>query len=68
MARTRRPAEFDVLRLVADGLTAVAIGHIRRTSPRTVRKHLESIYAKLGYHDRLQAVTYARASGLLPRL
>ena len=58
-------AESEVLCLVAAGLTAVAIGHLRRTSPRTVRKHLESIYGKLGYHDRLQAVSYARQVGLL---
>ena len=45
--------------------TAVAIGHIRRITTRTVRKHLENIYAKLGKHDRLQAVNYAREIGLL---
>ena len=59
------PAELDVLRLLATGMTAVAIGHVRRTSPRTVRKHIESIYDKLGVHDRLQAVLYAEAAGIV---
>ncbi len=48
--------ENEVLGLLAGGLTATAIAHVCRLSPRTVRKHLEHIYAKLGCHDRLQAV------------
>jgi DNA-binding CsgD family transcriptional regulator len=57
--------ELDILRLVEAGMTATAIGHARRISPRTVRKHLEHIYAKLGHHDRLGAVLHARRLGLL---
>lgn len=60
------PAELDILRLLATGMTAVAIGHARRSSPRTVGKHIQNLYTKLGRHDRLQAVTYARSVGLLP--
>lgn len=59
-------AELEILTLLAAGLTAVAIGHVRRTSPRTVRKHLQNIYDKLGVHDRLLAVSYARAHHLIP--
>lgn len=58
--------ELHVLALVASGMTAQAIGHAERISPRTVRKHLEHIYAKLGRHDRLAAVDHARQLGLLP--
>lgn len=58
--------ELDILGLVALGLKADAIGHLRRISPRTVRKHLENAYGKLGTHDRLMAVTRARQLGLLP--
>jgi DNA-binding CsgD family transcriptional regulator len=58
--------ELEILNLLATGMTAVSIGHARRISPRTVRKHLERIYTKLGMHDRLQAVTYARCIGLVP--
>lgn len=58
--------ELDVLSLVAVGLTAGAIGRVRRISSLTVRKHLEHAYAKLGCHDRLVAVDRARQAGLLP--
>lgn len=60
------PTELEVLTLLATGMTATAIGHVRRVSRRTVCKHLESIYHKLGLHDRLQVVTYARGAGLIP--
>lgn len=58
--------EAQVLELVAGGLTAVAIGHRLRVSPRTVRKHLENAYAKLGCHDRMVAVSRARQMGIIP--
>jgi DNA-binding CsgD family transcriptional regulator len=57
--------EIDVLRLVAQGMTAGAIGRARQISPRTVRKHLENAYAKMGVHDRLEAVSLCRRYGLL---
>jgi DNA-binding CsgD family transcriptional regulator len=59
--------ELQVLALVADGLTAQAIGHRLRISPATVRKHLEHIYEKTGCRDRLLAVQYAQRHGLLSR-
>jgi DNA-binding CsgD family transcriptional regulator len=60
---TRR--ELEVLGLLAQGLTAVSIGLRLRISSGTVRKHLEHIYEKTGYRDRLLAVEYAKRSGLL---
>lgn len=42
------------------------IGTVRRISGRTVRKHLQNAYAKLGCHDRMMAVDRARALGILP--
>ena len=57
--------EGDVIMLIADGLSAQQIARLRRISVRTVRKHLENIYAKLGCHDRLVAVNSARHLGLL---
>lgn len=59
------PRESHVLKLLATGLTANAIGGVCRISPRTVRKHLENIYAKLGCHDRLVAVRRAAELGLV---
>ena len=47
--------ERDVLRLVSTGMTAAAIGHVLGISRRTVTKHLEHAYLKLGCHDRVSA-------------
>ncbi|MGR6964404.1 response regulator transcription factor [Geodermatophilus sp. URMC 61] len=57
--------EFAVLTLLGTGLTAQAIARRLNTSPRTVHKHLEHLYRKLGVRDRLMAVQRARAVGLL---
>jgi DNA-binding CsgD family transcriptional regulator len=57
--------ELDVLTLLADGRSAQQIARLNRISVRTVRKHLENIYEKLGCHDRLLAVNKARQLGLL---
>ncbi len=56
--------ETEVLRLLGDGLTAVSIARVLRISERTVRKHLEHVYAKTGCHDRVLAVRWARDVGL----
>ena len=58
--------ELAVLRLLGQGLTARSIAHRLGTSPRTVHKHLEHLYRKLGVRDRLVAVQRGRALGLLP--
>ena len=49
----------------ATGPTASAIAHRLRISARTVHKHLERIYPKLGVIDRLGAVLRAREFHLL---
>jgi DNA-binding CsgD family transcriptional regulator len=46
----------QVLRLAAEGLTDAAIGHRLDCSPRTVDKHLEHIYRKLGVSCRTAAI------------
>jgi DNA-binding CsgD family transcriptional regulator len=58
--------EQEILAQLATGMTARAIGRALGVSPRTVYKHLEHLYAKLGVNDRLSAVTQAQALGLLP--
>lgn len=58
--------ELAVLVLLRDGLTAVAIGHRLRVSPRTVHTHLRSIYRKLRVTDRMRAVLVAQELGVLP--
>jgi DNA-binding CsgD family transcriptional regulator len=57
--------EFAVLELLGAGLTAQAMARRLHTSPRTVHKHLEHLYRKLGVRDRLMAVQRARDAGLL---
>jgi len=58
--------ELAVLDLMADGLIAAAIARQLGISPRTVSKHIESIYRKLDTHDRTSAVLRGQAMGLLP--
>lgn len=50
---TRREAE--VLHLVAEGKRNAEIGAVLGLSPRTVEKHLEHIYHKLGVQTRTAA-------------
>jgi DNA-binding CsgD family transcriptional regulator len=57
--------ESAVLALLGEGLTAQAIARRLHSSPRTVQKHLEHTYRKLGVRDRLMAVRRARDAGLL---
>jgi DNA-binding NarL/FixJ family response regulator len=60
--------EREVLQLLATGLTAAAIGRRLGISARTVDKHKEHIYAKLGASDRMTAVLQAHHYKLLPPL
>ena len=52
----------QVLGLAAEGLTDAAIGHRLDCSPRTVDKHLEHIYRKLGVSCRTAAIAAAFAA------
>lgn len=51
--------EMDVLRLVAEGKTNQEIGHALGISPKTVEKHLEGVFAKLGVSSRVEAAVRA---------
>ena len=57
--------ELAVVQLLADGLTAASIGVRLGISSRTVHRHLQGAYRKLGTHDRVSAVLAARDAGLL---
>jgi len=59
------PREIAVLSLLADGMTAEAIGRRLGISNRTVHKHTENLYRKLSATDRLTAVLRAQSLGLL---
>ncbi len=55
--------ERETLGLLATGMTARAIGTAMGISARTVSKHLEHAYAKLGRHDRLLVARELRTTG-----
>ncbi|MGQ3127644.1 helix-turn-helix transcriptional regulator, partial [Variovorax sp.] len=53
------PRETEVLSWLAKGKTNRDIGEILGTSPRTVNKHLEHIFEKLGVETRAAAAALA---------
>jgi DNA-binding CsgD family transcriptional regulator len=59
------PREREVLQWVAAGKTDRDIAQIVGTSPRTVHKHLQHVYAKLGVETRTAAAMRALAAQAL---
>ncbi len=57
--------EFDVLRLVAQGLTNKQIASHLCRSEHTVHRHVANILAKLGLPSRAAAVSHAAKRGLV---
>ncbi len=57
--------ELEVLRLLDTSLSVPEIADRLVVSPSTVRSHVKSVYGKLGAHNRLQALEYARELKLL---
>jgi predicted ATPase/DNA-binding CsgD family transcriptional regulator len=57
--------EVEVLRLVAEGLTDGQVARELHISPRTVGRHLGSIYKKLGVPSRAAAAKMAVKHGLI---
>jgi DNA-binding NarL/FixJ family response regulator len=58
--------ERDVLVLLAEGLTNVAIAERLVVSVHTVRNHVANLSSKLGAHSKLEALSIAVRDGLLP--
>jgi len=58
--------ELDVLELLAGRLTNKEAGSRLHISWQTVTKHTANVYQKLGVSGRREAVTRARALGILP--
>jgi two-component system nitrate/nitrite response regulator NarL len=59
------PREHEILTLMADGLSAPAIGERLYLSAATVKTHMSHMYDKLAVSDRAAAVAEAMRRGLL---
>ncbi len=57
--------EIQVLRLVAEGATNIAISELLTISPHTVKSHVIHIFNKLGVNDRTQAAVWAARHRLI---
>jgi LuxR family maltose regulon positive regulatory protein len=57
--------ELEVLRLVAEGLSNREIAEKLTITVGTAKRHVSNIYAKLGVHSRVQAVSRAQDLRLL---
>jgi DNA-binding NarL/FixJ family response regulator len=53
------PREWEVLRLVTSGRTAVEAGRALGISAHTVRRHLANMATKIGVHGRVALTRYA---------
>jgi DNA-binding NarL/FixJ family response regulator len=53
------PREWEVLRLVTSGRTAVETGRALGISAHTVRRHLANMAGKIGVHGRVALTRYA---------
>jgi DNA-binding NarL/FixJ family response regulator len=63
--RKLTPRELEVLSLLVEGLNQPEIAEKLFISPKTVGKHIEHILAKLGVHNRAQAVALAVRAELI---
>jgi DNA-binding NarL/FixJ family response regulator len=61
------PREVEVLGLLAAGLSNREIADTLVVSVRTVGRHIDNIYGKIGVHERSKARQYARDHGLATR-
>jgi DNA-binding NarL/FixJ family response regulator len=60
------PREYEVLELIAHGLSNREIADRLFVSPNTVKTHSSSLFSKLNARRRTEAVRRAKELGLLP--
>jgi HD-GYP domain-containing protein (c-di-GMP phosphodiesterase class II) len=59
------PREFEVLRLIAAGLTAKETAQKLDIAPKTADNHIQSLYSKIGVTTRAGAALFALERGLV---
>ena len=57
--------ELETLKLAAKGMTQKQIAEEMQVKEVTVKKHLSSVYAKLGVANKISAIHMARAQKLI---
>ena len=57
------PREREVIELIARGKSDAAIAQSLSLSRNTVRNHVARLYAKIGAHNRGEAIVWARERG-----
>lgn len=71
MAKRLRPSvdlderEVELLRAIAEGQTIVDLARNNYYSERTMRRHLQSLYLKLGVQNRSEAIGAASRMGIV---
>jgi two-component system, NarL family, nitrate/nitrite response regulator NarL len=58
------PREYEVLMMLAEGLSSHALAERLVLSPNTVRTHVQSVLIKLQVHSRIEAAAVALRHGL----
>lgn len=64
MAVRFSPRQAEIVSLIASGYSDKQIAAALRVSQRTVRTHIERLYAAHGLHSRAQAVLIWATSGM----
>jgi len=59
------PREQEIMRLLAEGLSAKKIAEKLFISPKTVENHRSNIMKKLGLHSTMELIRYAAKLGLI---
>lgn len=62
---TLTPREQEVMRLLAEGLSAKQVAKKLFISPKTVENHRSNIMSKLGLHSTVELIRYAAKLGLI---
>ena len=59
------PRELEVVKLLAEGHTSDEVAEILVISAKTVNRHRENVFEKLGMHNRVELTRYAIRRGLV---